>query len=221
MSQIVESRFQRLGSPELTAPSDALFARALAGLNVGLVIVRDAERVAWLNNRAVRFLGLPASDSVGRPLGTLIKDVQLLKFWHEATDANQPHDADVALTWPERISLKAHAAPFEEDGEPGWVVMLSDVTAERKVQLELSQAVANRFLALTSGHMPPEPVANLTHQELRVLRMVGGGMGNDEIAVKMSISASTVRSHLKSLYRKLSIASRAEAVSYAVRNNLV
>lgn len=221
MSQITESRLQRLGNPELTPPGDALFARALASLNVGLVLLRDAERVAWLNARAARFLGVSANDSIGRPLGTLIKDVQLLKFWHEATDSAQPHDADVALTWPERTLVKAHAAPFQEDGEPGWVVMLSDVTAERKVQVELSQAVANRLLALTSGHMPPEPVANLTHQELRVLRMVGGGIGNDEIAVKMNISASTVRSHLKSLYRKLSIASRAEAVSYAVRHNLV
>jgi len=68
--------------------------------------------------------------------------------------------------------------------------------------------------------MPPQPVAHLTSQELRVLRLVGGGLGNDEIARRMAISVATVRSHLKRLYRKLHLRSRAEAVSFATRNHL-
>jgi DNA-binding CsgD family transcriptional regulator len=61
----------------------------------------------------------------------------------------------------------------------------------------------------------------LTHQEVRILRLVGQGLRNDEIAEQAHISASTVRSHLKSVYRKLKLGSRAEAVSYAIRNHLV
>ena len=46
-------------------------------------------------------------------------------------------------------------------------------------------------------------------------------MSNDDIAEKVHVAPSTVRSHLKSLYRKLGLNSRTEAVSYAVRNHLV
>ena len=123
---------------------------------------------------------------------------------------------------PADLALKANATRYVDDqgAEVGRALLFCDVTAEQRVQVELSQAVARRLLALTSGHMPPEPVANLTHQEVRILRLVGRGLGNEEIAEEAGISPSTVRSHLKSLYRKLGLHSRAEAVSYAARNNL-
>jgi LuxR family transcriptional regulator, maltose regulon positive regulatory protein len=49
---------------------------------------------------------------------------------------------------------------------------------------------------------------------------VGQGLGNDDIARNAHISPSTVRSHLKNLYRKLNLGSRAEAVRFAVLHHL-
>ena len=44
---------------------------------------------------------------------------------------------------------------------------------------------------------------------------------DNTLADEFEISLSTVRSHLKNIYRKLGLSSRAEAVSFAARNNLL
>jgi DNA-binding CsgD family transcriptional regulator len=56
--------------------------------------------------------------------------------------------------------------------------------------------------------------------QIAILRLVGRGIGNAEIAEKAHLSPFTVRSHLKSLYRKLKLASRPEAVAYAIRHHM-
>jgi DNA-binding CsgD family transcriptional regulator len=213
---------ERFKSLDSNCLDDCLIAQAVAGLSVGLLLVSRSGKVMWLNRTAERIVGAEAAACVGRPIEQALKDPQLSAFWDDATNADGDHFAEVSVRWPSELELKLHATHcLDHDGaELGRALLICDVTDERTVQVKLSQAVATRLLDLTSGHMPPEPVANLTHQELRILLLVGRGLGNDEIAQKTNISASTVRSHLKSLYRKLNFASRAEAVSYAIRNHL-
>ena len=205
-------------------PRDCLIAQAVAGLTVGMVLVNPSGRVVWLNRTAAGVLGQEDDQScIGRPIEEVLLDPQLQGFWDEAAHHDGNYMAEVSARWPRALELKVSAVRCRdrEGNDLGRGMLVCDVTADRTVQVELSQAVATRLLDLTSGHMPPEPVANLTHQELRILRLVGRGMGNEEIALATHISASTVRSHLKNVYRKLDIGSRSEAVSFAVRNHLV
>ena len=58
-------------------------------------------------------------------------------------------------------------------------------------------------------------VERLTEQELIVLRMLPTMMSNAEIAQAMDRSVNTVKSHLKSLYRKLEVDRRRDAVERA------
>ena len=51
----------------------------------------------------------------------------------------------------------------------------------------------------------------LTEQEQRVLGLLGAGLTNPEIAEELVISLNTVKSHVKSIYRKLDVSSRSEA----------
>ena len=103
----------------------------------------------------------------------------------------------------------------------GRVLLFCDVTHERAVQLQMSQEVADQLIGLACEWRPTaEPAAGLTVTELRILRLIGSGAGNNEIAAQLEIALSTVRSHLKHIYRKLNLRSRAEAVSYAVKNRL-
>jgi len=201
---------------------DCLVVQAVNGLDVGMVLMEPSGRIAWLNRVAEEILGTDGDDLTGRPIEQVLKDPQMSAFWQDAVGNGGIHHAEVSIQWPRPLELRLHATHCRDrnDTDIGRALLICDVTDERKVQVELSQAVATRLLDLTSGHMPPEPVANLTQQELRILRLVGRGLGNDEIAHQTNISASTVRSHLKSLYRKLSLSSRAEAVSYAVRHHL-
>lgn len=209
-------------SPDEGCFDDRLIARALTELSVGLILTNSVGNVVWLNRAGERILGLPASQCLGRPLGQLLKDLQLAAFWQEAAETDGDLLGNLVVQWPQKLALKVNATRYVSngDGEVGRVLAFCDVTAEQAVQVRLSQAVAERLLALTSGHMPPEPFANLTHQEVRILRLVGHGLGNEEIASEANISPSTVRSHLKNMYRKLGLRSRAEAVSYAARNHL-
>ena len=208
---------------DAACPDDCLIARALSGLCVGLILTNSGGKVIWVNRTAQAILGLPGNDYLGQPVDRLLKDSQLVAFWQQAAEAEGNLFGDLAVQWPRKLALKVNATRcVDDDGhEIGRALLFYDVTAERSVQVELSHAVAERLLALTSGSMPPEPVANLTHKEVRILRLVGRGKGNSEIANEVNVSTSTVRSHLKSVYRKLGMGSRAEAVSYAIRNDLV
>ncbi len=51
----------------------------------------------------------------------------------------------------------------------------------------------------------------LSQQELRVLRLLAAGLSNADMAQELVVSTNTIKSHIKSIYRKLGIASRAEA----------
>ncbi|RMF85534.1 MAG: PAS domain-containing protein [Planctomycetota bacterium] len=210
-------------SPPLEGVDHALLETALSGLCVGLVLTDAAERVLWLNRTAERILDVRAADCLHRPFERVIKDVRLAALWQQCRDAQENVLADVELSVPRELALKVNASRcLSASGELiGRAMLFCDVTTERVVQIQLSQDVAQRLLALTSGHVAKREGPPLTHQEIRVLQLVGQGLGNKEIAEKLFVAPSTVRSHLKTLYRKLNLKSRAEAVSYAVRNHLV
>ena len=62
---------------------------------------------------------------------------------------------------------------------------------------------------------------SLTARELDVLKMLAAGKSNKEIALKLSITETTVKSHLRSIFTKLGVLSRTEAVTVATRRGLV
>ena len=61
----------------------------------------------------------------------------------------------------------------------------------------------------------------LSEQEQPVLRLMGAGLTNPEIAEELVISLNTVKTHVKSIYRKLNLSNRREARQAARQLNLV
>jgi DNA-binding CsgD family transcriptional regulator len=61
----------------------------------------------------------------------------------------------------------------------------------------------------------------LSAREREVLGMIARGMRNEEIARLLSISDHTVRFHTQTIYRKLDVANRTEAVGIAFRQGIV
>jgi DNA-binding NarL/FixJ family response regulator len=61
----------------------------------------------------------------------------------------------------------------------------------------------------------------LTGRELNVLELLARGKSNKEIGVSLYISETTVKSHLRSIFKKLNVLSRTEAISVAGRRWLV
>ena len=82
----------------------------------------------------------------------------------------------------------------------------------------LSGAVARRLLEQVregggrSSGVPDSIAATLSARELEVLLLLDDHLATDEIAKRLFISEHTVRSHVKSLLRKLGVSSRREAL---------
>lgn len=60
----------------------------------------------------------------------------------------------------------------------------------------------------------------LTAQERKVLACMAAGMTNKEIARRLCISLSTVKSHISSVFKKLGLSNRTEASVYALKNGI-
>ena len=86
----------------------------------------------------------------------------------------------------------------------------------------LSGAVARRLLeqvrtGSANEGVPDAIAAALSARELEVLLLLDDHLGTDEIAKRLFISEHTVRSHVKSLLRKLQVSSRREALDTLAR----
>jgi len=66
-----------------------------------------------------------------------------------------------------------------------------------------------------------DELLDLTDRELEVLRLVGRGYDNGEIARILTISYETVKNHLRNIYGKLGLTNRYQAIVFAFRNELV
>jgi DNA-binding NarL/FixJ family response regulator len=62
--------------------------------------------------------------------------------------------------------------------------------------------------------------ADLTPQELAVLKLVAQGLTNRQIAVKLYLGEGTVRNYVSSILGKIGVSNRAEAAAYAVKNKI-
>jgi LuxR family maltose regulon positive regulatory protein len=60
-------------------------------------------------------------------------------------------------------------------------------------------------------HLVAAPVSDLTEREIDILQRLGALSTNDEIAADLFLSPNTVKTHLKSLYRKLEVTRRSDA----------
>jgi LuxR family maltose regulon positive regulatory protein len=74
--------------------------------------------------------------------------------------------------------------------------------------LHLFPAESTAHLTASESTVQIEP---LSQKELRVLRLLVAGMSNAEIASELVVSNNTVKTHVKSIYRKLNVKSRDEA----------
>ncbi|MFE3757440.1 response regulator [Nocardia tengchongensis] len=82
----------------------------------------------------------------------------------------------------------------------------------------LAADVGRRLLAALDT--PPEPPADLTDRERDVLRLMAQGHNNSEIAKDLFIGVSTVKTHINSLFAKLGVRDRGQAIAYAHRAGL-
>lgn len=85
----------------------------------------------------------------------------------------------------------------------------------------LSPSIARRIMEHFQFTGPAaDPEDELTGREREVLALIGRGLRNADVSVHLEIAESTVATHIKAIYRKLGISSRAEAAWHAVQLGL-
>ncbi|HEX2992052.1 MAG TPA: response regulator transcription factor [Anaerolineales bacterium] len=105
--------------------------------------------------------------------------------------------------------------------------LLKDITAEELVRAiraaHAGRATLSPEVAQTLVHIAgqPQPGHNLTGRELEVLALMVDGLNNTQIAGKLTVSPSTIKSHVSNILSKLGVASRTEAVTLALRTHII
>ena len=75
-----------------------------------------------------------------------------------------------------------------------------------------------RELGDRGGRAAPRAAGGLTKRELEVLRLLGEGLSNRQIADRLYLTVKTVEHHVRGVFTKLGVTSRAAAAAYAARN---
>lgn len=90
-------------------------------------------------------------------------------------------------------------------------------------EMLLTRDIQEKLLSLdrASGDSAARNTFNLTEREAHLLTFVAKGDTNRAIAVEFDISERTVKAHLTSIYEKLGVASRSEAVAKALANKII
>jgi len=86
----------------------------------------------------------------------------------------------------------------------------------------MSPEVARRVVALFREVRPPEDVGHhLTPHEMRLLKLLVDGHNYKTAAAELDVSINTIRFHMRSIYEKLQVHSKSEAVAKSLRQGIV
>ncbi len=217
--------------------------RALGNTRDGVFVVNGAQRIILWNKGARRILGYPEADVLNKKCYQVVAGNHCDKAWCHANCLVQrqvlrgtlPGDFDL-LTQPKRgkaiwVNVSIIALPRKD--KPLTVHLLRDVTQqkrnEEKLQKVLTAIGANHVSkekrkakgGVTHSSYPRQPLSALSRREMEVLAMLAEGLSGTAIALRLSVSRFTVRSHIQNALAKLGLHNKAEAIAYAFRNGLL
>lgn len=86
----------------------------------------------------------------------------------------------------------------------------------------MSPEIARKVVSLFQQTGPPEKLdQHLTDQEIRLLRLLAEGRSYQSCGNQLNVSLNTIRNYIRSIYDKLHVHSRSEAVTKALRGRVI
>jgi LuxR family maltose regulon positive regulatory protein len=148
-------------------------------------------------------------------LSALLTAVIAHRRLNQASEAAELLEEALALAEPDDQS-----GPFITAGPPIRSALTVLITSASRCA-----AFAGRILDRFDGRLPhgasPPSGTPLTESELAVLRFLPSHMTNQEIAESLFLSINTIKTHLSSVYRKLGVTSRRQAIAQGRRLDLL
>jgi len=131
---------------------------------------------------------------------------------------------------PVWINVSIIAIPSRHEDLNVAVHIFRDITQRKREQILIKKIISimkpedqaegdvhiNKMTTLSRN-----PHSNLTRREYDVLRLLAEGRSAKDIAEELYISWSTARKHIQNILTKLGLHSKLEAVTYAIRNNMI
>ncbi len=196
----------RSGLAALLSSQDEM--EVVAQADNGLDAVKLAEEV--MPDLILMDINMPGSD--GLEATRIIKD-------------RMPYVKIVMLTASDENDLLFEAV---KAGAQGYLLkhldpeqFLAELSAQVRGEASISGDVAIKIIRAFSAHDVERQQTQLTARELEVLKLVGEGFSNRDIASRLFISENTVKNHLRNILQKLHFENRVQAAAYAIRRGLV
>jgi DNA-binding NarL/FixJ family response regulator len=195
----------------IIADDHALFRQGLRSLLVleGLEVVAEVEQAGSLE-----------AVLAANPCDVLLLDLQMEQWSMDQIPELSRKTAVVILTADERVEIGLTALRLG-----------ARAIVQKRFAIE-SLITAIQAVADGLVWMPPSMQAalvgqegssakKLTARESEIVRYVAVGMRNAEVAARLSLSESTVKTHLTNIFQKLGIRDRIELTRYAIKTGLV
>ena len=180
-----------------SVPGFEVVALAKTGRDAVQEVVRHRPDVALLDLQMPELDGFAATRQIARSA----PDVAVLVL--------TMHDDDESVFTAMRAGARGYLVKGAEQEE-----ILGAIRAVAAGEAIFGPAVAQRVLAFFSA-APPAPsdaFPELTDRERRILDLLAAGLTNAEIGRRLSLAAKTVANHVSSIFAKLQVAGRAQAI---------
>lgn len=202
-------------------------------------LFREGVRMILSRHSQIKVVGeaIPGNDTI-KKIGSLKPDIVLLDIDNSQTDLLDVINDIKQKSSSTKILFLTSKIPGDgiykalRSGANGYILKDSNATelvkAIQSVQegeLWLERKMITKMIKGHRGKNPDDgletsPEEQLTNREREVLSLLVQGLTNKEIAQKLFISEKTVKSHLSSVFRKLRVTRRLQAILYAIKRGL-
>ena len=222
--------------------SEERFAKSFRLTPVPTLVCSAEQQIVDVNEAFLDTCGYSSEELLG-------KTVQDIGFIAEPQAAEQLFgrleksgnvmglDLKVRKKGAEQVDCVAYADTVLIQDSPCYLLVLMDISERKRSELELvgaieevmrdaswfSQTLIEKLANVRntrSAQAPAVTSAELTTREREVLGLIYQGLADKEIAAQLQLAPNTVRNHVATLYSKLDVHSRGEAIVWARERGL-
>ncbi|MHC8320690.1 helix-turn-helix transcriptional regulator [Pseudomonas sp. GB2N2] len=223
--------------------SEERFAKAFRLTPVPTLVCGASDQIVIdVNEAFLDTLAYPSEEVLGKTLAEIdfIQDknarTRLLAALEKAGSLDRI-DVRLRKKDSELIDCAISADTVNIQENPCYLLVLMDITERKRTELELVSAIEevmkdaswfSRTLieklanvkSVNSPKLPSVSFTDLTARERDVLGLICEGLADKEIAARLKLAPNTVRNHVATVYSKLDVHSRSEAIVWARERGL-